>query len=316
MLCMHGAGAPIIREATMTTRSKGMLAGFGWLKHGISVSYRHPKPLFGGAAFLVVACLLPSLITLPIQLHAISTGTPLSPTTFGWITGVSMLLGLLLVPLYAGYLQMIDAAERGLPARALDIFKPYRQGEALRLIGYGLAVIVIYIVMFGIIIVAAGGGIIGWYMQAIAAQASHLPPPALPPGFGIAIALFALLGLLMMGFYAISLGQVALRQRNVFSAVGDGVIGALKNLLPLLVFALTYVLAWIVVAIVFVIVAFLLALIAKLVSPWLMIVVLVPLYIALLLTAFAAMFGVMYYLWRDVCGGDDLVSDMGPALAA
>jgi hypothetical protein len=32
--------------------------------------------------------------------------------------------------------------------------------------------------------------------------------------------------------------------------------------------------------------------------------VIIPVYIALLLVVFAAMFGVMYYLWRDVCGGD------------
>lgn len=80
-------------------------------------------------------------------------------------------------------------------------------------------------------------------MQVLTAQASHLPPPtALPDGFGITIALFMLLGLLMTGFYAISLGQVALRQRGVFGAIGDGVFGVLKNLLPLLVFAVSLVL--------------------------------------------------------------------------
>ncbi len=300
----------------MTTRSRGPAAGFDWLSRGISVGFRHPKPLLGGAALLVVACLLPSLITLPLQLHAISAGTPLSPAAFGWIMAISVLFGLLIVPLYAGYLQVVDAAERGLPARALDIFKPYRQGEALRLIGYGLAVIVIYIVTFGVIIVATGSGIARWYMQVLAAQASHLPPPtALPDGFGITIALFMLLGLLVMGVYAISLGQVALRQRSVFGAIGDGVIGVLKNLLPLLVFAVSSVIAWIVVTIVFVLAVFLLALLGKLVGIWLMLVLIIPLYIALFLVMFTVMFGVMYHLWRDVCG-EDIVSNMPPPLAA
>ena len=300
----------------MTTRSRGPAASFGWLTRGISVGFRHPKPLFGGAAFLVVVALLPSLITWPMQFHAISAGTPLGPAAFGWIMAISMLFGLLIVPLYAGYLQVVDAAERGLPARARDIFKPYRQGEALRLIGYGLVVIVVYIVTFGIIILATGGGIASWYMQVLTAQASHLPPPtALPDGFGITIALFMLLGLLMMGFYAISLGQVALRQRGVFGAIGDGMIGALKNLLPLLVFAVSLVLVWIVMAIVFMIVAFLLIMLGKLVGTWLMLVLLIPLYIALFLLMFTVMFGVMYYLWRDVCG-DDIVPGMPPPFAA
>jgi hypothetical protein len=44
-------------------------------------------------------------------------------------------------------------------------------------------------------------------------------------------------------------------------------------------------------------------------------VVIVPLYIALFLMVFAGMFGVMYYLWRDVCG-DDIATGMDPAIAA
>jgi hypothetical protein len=299
----------------MTTRSKGPAAGFGWLKNGISVGYRHPKPLLGGAAFLVLACLLPSLITLPLQFQAMKAGTPPSLATYGLIMAISMLFGLLLVPLYAGYLQLVDAAERGLPARALDIFKPYRQGEALRLIGYGLVLILVYVALFGLIIAATGGGIVTWYMQVLTAQTNHLPPPGLPEGFGIAMALFTLLGLLMMGFYAISLGQVALRRRNVFGAIGDGVLGALKNVLPLLVFAVSTGLAWIALAIAIAIVAVLLALLGKLVGAWLVFVLIIPLYIAIILIAFTVMFGAMYHLWRDVCG-DDIVPDMAQAIAA
>lgn len=300
----------------MTTRSRGPLAGFGWLTRGISVAFHHPKPLLGGAAFLVIACLMPTLITLPMQLLALRSGTPPSPAFSGWIMAGSLLVGLLLVPLYAGYLQVVDAAQQGLPARARDIFKPYRQGEALRLIGYGLAVMVLYVAMFGIIIAAAGGGIASWYMQVVTAQANHLPPPtALPAGFGIAVALFMVLGLFMMSFYAISLGQVALRQRSVFGAIGDGLIGALKNLLPMLVFAVSLVLAWIVAAVVIVILALVLALIGKLVGAWLIFVLIIPLYIVMVLAMFTVMFGMMYQLWRDVCG-DDIEAGMAPALAA
>lgn len=299
----------------MTTRSKGPLAGFGWLKRGISVGYRHPKPLLGGAAFLLLATLLPSLITLPMQFHMQQAGAPPSPATFGWIMGGSMLFALLIVPLYAGYLQVIDAAERGLPARARDIFKPYRQGEALRLIGYGLAILVVYIAMFVIIIAATGGGIANWYMQVLTSQANHQLPPALPHDFGIVMALFTVLGLFMLGLYAISLGQVALRGRSVFGAIGDGVIGALKNLLPLIVFVVSVAVAWIVVAIAILLVAVLITFLAKLVGAWLVFVLIVPLYIAMVLIMFAVMFSVMYYLWRDVCG-DDIVTGMAAAIAA
>src|SRR6185437_4464231 len=228
----RGAGAPIARGDIVTTQSKGPLAGFGWLQRGISVGYRHPKPSFGGAAILLLIALVPALITLPFQFHSLGAGTTQSPAIFISIMAVSMLIGLLLVPLYAGYLQVIDAAERGLPARASAIFSPYRQGDALRLIGYGLVLVVIYLALVGIIILAAGRGIVSWYMQVLTAQANHLQPPGLPQGFGTAMALFTVMGLFMMGFYSVSLGQVALRRRGVFNAIGDGFLGALKNLLP------------------------------------------------------------------------------------
>ncbi|MDE2224333.1 MAG: hypothetical protein KGJ46_03570, partial [Xanthomonadaceae bacterium] len=189
----------------MTIQSKGPLAGFGWLQRGISVGYRHPKPIFGGAVILLLIVLVPSLIMLPFQFHFLRAGNPTSPAIFVPIMAVSMLIGLLIVPLYAGYLQVIDASERGLPARASDIFNPYRRGDALRLIGYGLALVVIYIALIGIAILAAGHGIVGWYMQVLAAQANHLPPPGLPQGFGIAMALITVMGLFMMGFYSVSL---------------------------------------------------------------------------------------------------------------
>jgi hypothetical protein len=299
----------------MTTRSKGPLAGFGWLKHGIRVGYRNPRALLGGSALLLLVCLLPSLITLPMQFNVLQGAQP-DPAIFGWIMVGSGLFGLLMVPLYAGYLQVIDAAERGLPARARDIFKPYREGDALRLIGYGLAMVLVYIATFGIVIAATGGGIARWYMQVMIAQANHQPPPTtLPDGFGIAIALFMVLGLFVMGVYAISLGQVALRRRSLFGAIGDGLVGALKNLLPLLVFVASLVLAWIVVAFAVLLVAGLLTLLGKLVGMWLVFALVIPLYIALVLMLFAVMFGVMYYLWRDVCG-DDTVMASARSIAA
>jgi len=290
----------------MATRSNGPAAGFGWLTNGFSAGFRHPKPLLGGAALLLVACLLPTLITLPMQFGAIGSSMAQSPTVIISMMGVSMLISLLIIPLYAGYLQVIDATERGLPARVLDIFNPYRRGEAWRLIAFGMTNILLYIIVIAIVIAVAGSGIASWYMQVMTAQAAHQPPPGLPQGFGTAMALFMVFGLFMTGYYAISLGQVALGKRSVFGAIGDGLVGALKNLLPLVVFVVSLVLAWVVIIIAFAIVAFLLTLIGKLVGAWLALVLMVPLYLAMMLAMFTVMFGVMYHLWRDVCGDDTM----------
>lgn len=298
----------------MTTRLNGPGAGLDWLTNGFMVAFRHPKPLFGAAALLLVAAILPSLVTLPMQFHAMRSGIPQSPAMLGGIMAFSVLYHLLLVPLYAGYLRMVDALERGMPASAFGIFDPYRQGDAWRLIGLALANVGLQIVLLGAIIAAAGGGIISWYVQLLSAQAAHQQLPALPPGFGTAVALFIVLCLFMMGFYAISLGQVALRQRGVFGALGDGIVGALKNLLPLVVYALSFLLAGIVLLLGFVLVGMVLALMGKLVGAWLFLALMIPLYVALFLLLLATMFGVMYYLWRDVCG-DGEAPDMEPATA-
>jgi hypothetical protein len=301
----------------MTTRSNGPLAGFDWLKRGINVGYANPKAVLGGAAFLLLLCLVPTLVTMPLQFAEARAGTQPSPAMFGVIMAISALGGLLLLPLYAGYLQVIDAAERGLPDRARDIFQPYRHGDAWRLMGYGLAMLVLYVAMFGTVIAVAGGGLVRWYMQAVAAQLAHQPPPTtVPDGLGIAVALFIVLGLFIMGVYAISLGQVALRRRSVFGAIGDGFVGALKNLLPLLVFAVSLLVVWLVVAIVVLLLAALLALLGNLAGTWLVVVLVVPLYLAMMLMLFAVMFGVMYYLWRDVCGGGDDMPAVAQAIAA
>jgi CBS domain containing-hemolysin-like protein len=95
-----------------------------------------------------------------------------------------------------------------------------------------------------------------------------------------------------------------LARRGVLDALGDGFLGALKNLLPLLVLAASLVVAWIVFVIAIAIVVFVFVLIGMLVGKWLVFAVIIPAYIAMVLVVFAAMFGVMYYLWRDVCGDD------------
>lgn len=298
----------------MTTRSRGPLAGFEWLRCSVRLAFDHPKPLFGGAVVVLLAGLAPSLILLPTEHFMLQAGTPPDLTTFGWIMLGSMLISLLLVPLYAGYLQVIDAAENGQLARARDIFKPYLEGDALRLIGYGLMLMLIYTAIFGIILLATKGSFVDWYVQAMAAQMHHQPPPSLPDGLGTTITLSMAFGVFMMCFYSISLGQVALRRRGVINAIGDGCIGALKNLLPVLILAIGLVLAWIIIAIVIAIAIFLFALLGQLIGTWLSLALIVACYLAVMLFMFAIMFGVMYHMWRDVCD-DDATADTAHAIS-
>ena len=284
----------------MTMRARGPLAGFRWLKDAINLGRRNPRAVFGGAALVALMSLVPSLITLPMQ-FAMTPG----PGMLAAVMGISMLGGLLLAPMFAGYLRIIDAADRGHATRARDVFTPYRSGEAPRLVGYGLAMLALYVVMGALIVAVAGRELVDWYLQAItiqdrAGQTAALA--ALPDGFGRAFALGMVLALLISGVYAISLGQVALGGRSVLGSVRDGLVGSLKNLLPLLVLVVSSIVAMVLLVLVFGVLAAVLVVLAQFVGAWLTFVLMVPLYCALMLAMFVVMFGVMYHLWRDVCG--------------
>lgn len=288
----------------MTTRSIRASAGFGWLTQGFSVGFRNPAPLLGGAGILLFAGILPSLITLPAQLHELRAAPTSSPPFHvGWML-VMMLYSVALIPLYGGYLRVVASAEDGHAARARDVFQPYRDGTALRLIGFTLAMMLVYVAAIGVVLIASGGSLVHWWIEAVSAKAQHLPPPSLPSGFGVSLLLGALLALVLTGVHAIGLGQVALQQRGVLGAVGDGFSGTLKNLPSFFAFALTVVVAWLGLVVAMIVLAMLGALLVKLVGGWLVVVVFIPIYLALMLVAFVGMFGVNYRVWRDICGTD------------
>ena len=296
----------------MTTRTRGPLAGFHWLRNAVNLGHGNPKAVLGGAALIGLLSLVPSLVTLPLQLGAAADAAP-DMGRFGLVMAISLLGGLLLVPAFAGYLGIIDAAERGRAARALDVFAPYRDGSTLRLMGYGLAMLAVYAIALVAIVAVAGAGVASWYMQAMANPNAASAMTEMPAGLGLAMGLGMALGLLIMGVYAISLGQVSLGGRSVLGSIGDGVVGSLKNVLPLIVLAVCGLIAGLIGAIAFGLLAGLVAVITKFVGSWFL-VLLAPLYLGLILVVFVVMFGVMYHLWRDVCG-EGLGHDEAPSQA-
>lgn len=292
----------------MTTKAMGPLAGFRWLMKGINMGRHNPKAVFGGAALILVAALLPTLITMPIQftLQPGMTGQML-------IFAFSMVASLLLIPLVGGYLGLVHASEEQRAARATDVFSPYRNGSWLPLIGLGVMLMVVYIIAMVAIAAVAGTEVFSWYMQLMLSAQDGMADPelmeAMPGGLGAAIALGMVLWLLLSGVYAISMGQLALGGRGVFASLGDGFIGGFKNLLPLLVLAITGLVAVLVFALVMGLLFALVAMLSALVGEWLLLVIGIPVYIAVLLVMYVVVFGVMYGMWRDVCGG-------GPVSAA
>lgn len=294
----------------MQTRAMGPGTGWSWLKRGINLGARNPKAIFGAAALLLVVGLIPTAVQLIAQLGFGMQG----PALLSVVSVVMLVSLVVLPPLIGGFLRIIDASEHDRPVAATALFDTYKSGQgAGRMIGFGLIMTAIYIVCFVLLVrVCFGEGFFEWYWQAVsmAAQQGGDPKavPQVPAGvtanFGLFFALSFVFVLFVGGMYAIGFGQVALTSRSVGGALVDGVVGTLKNLLPILVLAIcAFVLGLLLIFGVGLLVM-LLAVLGKLIHPTLAIVLALPVYIGMLLVLYVVMFGVIYHLWRDICGGE------------
>ena len=303
----------------MTTRTVGPMAGIGWLKNAINLGRNNPKAVFGGAALLVITVLAVAFGAGLLQAAAVAMlGANMTTMAVSMLL-LTLVMLVLISMLIVGFLRLVDAVENGSPARALDVFAGFGDlATSLRTIGLLVVLGIIQnVLLFGLLAVFAGG-VIDWYAQVLQASMAGAPPPmaALPEGLGIATLLMVVIGVVMYGVQAIGLCQIALRDRGILAALGDGFAGAFKNLLPLLVFTIAAIVAMLLVGVVVLLLATLVGVLAKIAGAWLAVVLGVPLYLLGMLAMYVVMLGAMYHLWRDVCGGSDAVAAPGDALTA
>ena len=288
-----------------TTRALGPGAGLGWLRQAINLGRSNPRAVFGAVALLALVALIPSVVQLILQ-----QGLGLEPGAMVNVIGLLSLLMLVLYPLLiGGLLRVIDDAEHARPTHATALFATFRAGSgAGRLIAFGVLITLIYVAAFGALIAAFGPGLFGWYMQVLDASmqgdqaAMATAVQAVPDGLGTVMALGTLVGLFCTGVYAIGFGQVALGERPVLAALGDGIAGTLKNLLPIVLLAAVAFIGLLVFMGIFALVLAVLVGLGSLVHPSVGMLLAVPVYLAMLLVLYVVMFGVMYFMWRDVCG--------------
>lgn len=294
----------------MQIRAMGPGAGWRWLRRGINLGAHNPRAIFGAAALLMLVALVPSVIQLVAQL-----GFGLQGRALLSVVGVVMLVSLVVYPLLiGGFLRIIDASEHGRPTRATALFDTFRGGHGGgRMIGFGLLMAAVYLVVFLLVLRAFGSEFLNWYWQVVnlasAQQPGQLDPASIPPmpaavadNFGRVVALGSVCILFLAGIYAIGFGQVALAGRGVGGAMADGIVGTLKNLLPLLVLVLCAIVLGLLLLFGVGLLVMLLAALGALVHPSLSMVLALPVYVGMLLVLYVVIFGVMYHLWRDVCG--------------
>ncbi|WP_202843710.1 hypothetical protein [Luteimonas saliphila] len=289
----------------MSTRAMGPGYGWSWLARAVNLGRNNPKAVIGAIALVALVALVPSVVQL-VAPSLFGTGPDALLTVMGLTTLASMIVFPLLI---GGVLRVIDAAEHGRPVGAVAVFGAFQTGgDALRLIGFGLLMTALYLLVFGTIIGTFGQGLPEWYMQLMQlsmesggkpVQPDDIPAP--PSGLGMVMALGLLFGLFLGGAYAIGFGQVALGGRGVLAAIGDGLTGSLKNLLPIVVMAVLSIVALFALILVVVLVGGLLALVGGLVHPVLAMLLVAPVYLGMIMLMYVVMFGVMYHMWRDIC---------------
>ncbi|MDI9238180.1 hypothetical protein QLQ15_04560 [Lysobacter sp. LF1] len=290
----------------MTTHATGPFSGLSWLKRAINLGRTNARAVFGAASIMMAAALLPSIVQL-IVLSILKPGPSGSMVVAALATVLSLLI---LSPLIGGYLRLIDATEHGRPANAIDVFAPFREGgDAGRLIRFGVLMTLTYVVIALVLLSLFGEGMGEWYTQmaqlqtqAAGGQVDPSQIPEVPEGFGRLLGVGSVVFLILSGVYAIGFGQVALGQRSTGEAMADGFVGTFKNLLPLLLLAVVAVLAMIPVGLLLALVLGVVSAVGSLLHPTLGLALMLPLYLAFMVALYVVLFGIMYFMWRDVCG--------------
>ena len=290
------------------TRSVSASAGVDWLKNAINLGRGNPRALFGGAALAVVA-VVALMFGLGIVQGLLVAGIG-SASAMVVGMAVTMVVAVVFISmLLVGFLRLIDDVENGRPTSAGRVFAGFGDlGASLRVIGFTLLLTLLQYVVLGLLLAVLARDALSWYARMMTMSDSAVMDPAmmaLPDGLALAALVSVVLGLAMYAVQAIGACQIALRGRGVFAAIGDGVSGTFRNLLPLVVLLLVAIAAMIAAAIVVVILALVIGLMAKLAGAWLGIVLGVPLYLALMLVMWVVGLGVAYHVWRDICGGSD-----------
>ena len=301
----------------MQMKVKGPGAGWRWLVSAVNLGRHNAGALFGAAAMLMGLALLPSVL----QVLFAELAGPGNVTAAMAVSAIVMLVFIVVFPLLmGGFLRIIHATETGQPTRAMALFDVFRdQGMRGRVIGIGLLLLLVYLVLLALVLGLAGRGVVAWYVELISLAQGATPGstpalPEMPEGMGRVMALMMLVAMFTGGIYSIGFGQVVLNGRRVGEAFSDALVGTLKNVLPLLVLTVLGLVGMLVAALAIGLAVAFLVVLGSLDSPVLGMLLAVPVYAAFLLAIYVVMFGVMYFIWRDVCG-DAIASDPGAPMA-
>jgi len=298
-----------------TTRALGPGAGLSWLIRAVQLGRHNARAVFGAVALLALVASVPQILQIVLE-----SVFRLGAADSVMVTGVMALLTMAIAPpMFGGVLRVIDAAERGRDTHALAVFEGYRPDRAAgRMVTLGLLLGLLNLAMFVLVMWLFGDDLFAWFEKVQAAsleedQAAFQALVQAPPsGFRTVMMIGMFFGMFMGSVGAIAFGQVALADARVLPALRDGIVGTLKNALPILVMAAVAFVVMIPFVIVCALVLLLLGTIGALIGASFGMLLMLPAYLGMVLALYVVVFGVMYYLWRDVCGvPDEAAQDPG-----
>ena len=156
----------------MSTHARSPAAGWSWLMQAVNIGRSNPRAVFGAVALLALVGLVPSVIQLVLQ-SGLGLGTTAS---LGVMAACTLAMVVVYPLLIGGVLRVIDAAEHGRPTHAAALFDTFRAGSgAGRLVGFGVAMFVAYLVLFVAVVALFGQDFSGWYMELLSASTQNDP---------------------------------------------------------------------------------------------------------------------------------------------
>lgn len=296
----------------MTARSVSMAAPFRWLMKALDAGRRQPRALFGGFALLLAVGMVPSVLQLAAQ--ALLPASPgLLMVIYGAVIGLSLVL---MPPLSGAAFRLLHDCEAGRPAAATDIFNGYRdRAFAVRMVLTSLLMLLAYLVVILLLFTVVPGK---EFFSELFVRAAATPPggqpdmtgmPPLPPSFLLWLLAASALAVVLGNAYMLAFAQAAMAGQGPLGAVGSGVAGTLRNLLPLVGFFIVAMVVGFVLVLIFAVLVGLVAALLGVVSPVLAMAVIAPIYLAVMLVMYVVMFGFFYHAWRDIFGEPAVPAD-------
>lgn len=289
----------------MSINTVSLAAPYRWLAEAFALCRAHARVVFGAASLLMVFALLPTLLQLLLE----AALQPSLTVRLGIQILFSVIGLFLLPPVIGGFYRVLHALSEGRQARAMDVLAVFADAPtARRLIATNLIFILVTVLVVAALgLILDGKGLLNFFVTLAArVPGSHELPPPLPPGALPLLSTLMIVFLVISTAQTVASAQVALSTRAPWSAFGDGLQVALRNIGAFLLFYLPVAVIGFVVMLIVGLIAGLLAMLFALVSKVLALLVLVPLVFVLMLLLYALMLGFYYRAWRDTLGGDSI----------